>query len=534
MRKKIIAWVVALAFLVSSGTYLVVKPSAKVVKATSVQDFDDSLSTAYELGTDTTIEYAMNAENEQYDVNVLYKFEGESDSKYTIHLEEIAEDNDTYVNVMVMDGELNEYALFSTCDWDAENETVVYKTEMDYEVELLGEETYYVLLTCASHEYKDTYSGTYRFSMAQEESLEISELAQDTTSLDVSTDQTTYRKISVEKSGWYELSALFNELMENSECVVQIDLYDANGNLIIINEGKCYLEAGVEYDALMYLIGDDTSRTETVNVSFQSVESDIITKGEECTFTNDISYEFTAEETEQLMIYSCSEAADPQITVVKGEEEIAGNEDYSWGESTNEKDFGVVVSVEKGQKYVLLMKDNAESGEEIIVRMSTYSDAESTPMPTPSPTPMVTPRPVASQTPTASEKPMVVRPVASAKPVVTVKPTTAPSRTATPETPTPSINAPTPSPTDTSTEKSKALKLSKVKCKKNTKKISGKVSVKKATVKIKVDKKSYKKAKVKGKKFTLKLSSKLKKKTKIRIKVTKKGYKSLVKSYKVK
>ncbi len=80
----------------------------------------------------------------------------------------------------------------------------------------------------------------------------------------------------------------------------------------------------------------------------------------------------------------------------------------------------------------------------------------------------------------------------------------------------------------------KSLKLSSIKCRRGSKMISGKVSVSKATVKIKIGKKAWKKAKVKGKKFTLKLSLGLKKETKIMIKVTKKGYKSLVKTNKVK
>lgn len=79
----------------------------------------------------------------------------------------------------------------------------------------------------------------------------------------------------------------------------------------------------------------------------------------------------------------------------------------------------------------------------------------------------------------------------------------------------------------------KTMKLSSVKVKKGTKKITGKVSVKKATVKIKVGKKAYKKATVSGKKFTLK-TSKLKKGTKVTIKATKSGYKTLTKKYTVK
>lgn len=80
----------------------------------------------------------------------------------------------------------------------------------------------------------------------------------------------------------------------------------------------------------------------------------------------------------------------------------------------------------------------------------------------------------------------------------------------------------------------KKMKLSSVKCAKNTKKITGKVSASKATVKIKVGKGAYKKATVKGKSFSIKLGQKLKKKTKVYIKVTKKGYKSISKVYQVK
>lgn len=79
----------------------------------------------------------------------------------------------------------------------------------------------------------------------------------------------------------------------------------------------------------------------------------------------------------------------------------------------------------------------------------------------------------------------------------------------------------------------KKLSISAVKCKKGSKKIKGKVSVSKAKVKIKVGTKAYRKATIKGKKFTLKVP-KLRKNSKIKIKVTKKGYKKLVKVYKVK
>ncbi|MBE5928683.1 MAG: sialate O-acetylesterase [Lachnospiraceae bacterium] len=103
----------------------------------------------------------------------------------------------------------------------------------------------------------------------------------------------------------------------------------------------------------------------------------------------------------------------------------------------------------------------------------------------------------------------------------------------------PALAAPSAEPTSPSIDDNapaveQTLKLSAVKCKKNTKKITGKVSKKGAVVKIKVGKKAAKKAIVKGKKFTLKLSSKLVKKTKIAITVTKKNYKTLKKTYTVK
>ncbi len=104
----------------------------------------------------------------------------------------------------------------------------------------------------------------------------------------------------------------------------------------------------------------------------------------------------------------------------------------------------------------------------------------------------------------------------------------------------PALAAPSAEPTtapsidDNALAVEQTLKLSAVKCKKNTKKITGKVSKKGATVKIKVGKKAAKKATVKGKKFTLKLSSKLTKKTKVTITVTKKNYKTLKKTYTVK
>ena len=96
----------------------------------------------------------------------------------------------------------------------------------------------------------------------------------------------------------------------------------------------------------------------------------------------------------------------------------------------------------------------------------------------------------------------------------------------------------------TTTTAKKTMKLSKVKAKKNAKKVTGQVSVKKATVKIAIKKKgkkkftSFKKATVSGKKFTFKTSKagikKLTKGSKVKVKVTKSGYKTLTKTYTVK
>lgn len=87
---------------------------------------------------------------------------------------------------------------------------------------------------------------------------------------------------------------------------------------------------------------------------------------------------------------------------------------------------------------------------------------------------------------------------------------------------------------NSSVAKKKTIAIKSVKAKKKAKKVTGTVSVKKATVKVKVGKKKYKKARVSGKKFSLKLSNKLKKGTKIKIQVSKKGYKTITKTYKVK
>lgn len=163
----------------------------------------------------------------------------------------------------------------------------------------------------------------------------------------------------------------------------------------------------------------------------------------------------------------------------------------------------------------------------------------------PTATPVPTAASAVTQAPTATPVPTVasavtqaptVTPVPTATSAVTQAPTATPVPTATPavtqEMTTTSV--PTVAPTNTEPVVAENLKIFSVKCKRNTKKITGKVSVSKATVKIKVGRKVYKRAVVKGKKFKLKLNYKLKKRTKITIKVTKKNYKSLIKRYVVK
>lgn len=86
MNKRIISWIIVLALLVLTGTYLGMQSKVIDVKATSIQEFDTSLAISYEMGTNTSINYEMNEVNEQYDINVLYKVEVNVDSKYDIHL----------------------------------------------------------------------------------------------------------------------------------------------------------------------------------------------------------------------------------------------------------------------------------------------------------------------------------------------------------------------------------------------------------------------------------------------------------------
>ncbi|MBE5938068.1 MAG: hypothetical protein E7265_08575 [Lachnospiraceae bacterium] len=82
------------------------------------------------------------------------------------------------------------------------------------------------------------------------------------------------------------------------------------------------------------------------------------------------------------------------------------------------------------------------------------------------------------------------------------------------------------------TNAKKKIRLSNIRFRSSAGKITGKLSVSKAIVKIKIGGGKWKKAVVKGKKFTLK-KIKLKNNVKIRIKITKKGYKTLQKTYKI-
>lgn len=70
MNKRIISWIIVLALLVLTGTYLGMQSKVIDVKATSIQEFDTSLAISYEMGTNTSINYEMNEVNEQYDINV--------------------------------------------------------------------------------------------------------------------------------------------------------------------------------------------------------------------------------------------------------------------------------------------------------------------------------------------------------------------------------------------------------------------------------------------------------------------------------
>lgn len=142
---------------------------------------------------------------------------------------------------------------------------------------------------------------------------------------------------------------------------------------------------------------------------------------------------------------------------------------------------------------------------------------EHTPQPAPSPSPAATP--VQNQSAASTTSATQNQPAASA----------AQNQTSGSPEQTPASSAAT-----GSTAKSDKLTLSSVKCRKNTKKITGSVSVKGAAVRVKIGSKKYLNARVNGKKFILKLKYKLKKNTNVKIKVSKKGCKTVTCQYKIK
>lgn len=79
----------------------------------------------------------------------------------------------------------------------------------------------------------------------------------------------------------------------------------------------------------------------------------------------------------------------------------------------------------------------------------------------------------------------------------------------------------------------KRIRLESLTYRKKALQLKGKLSVKNATVKIKIGSRKYRKAKVKGRNFCLNITGRMRKNTKVIIKVSKKGYKQLIKEYRV-
>ena len=195
--------------------------------------------------------------------------------------------------------------------------------------------------------------------------------------------------------------------------------------------------------------------------------------------------------------------------------------DNGWGDYTYVSIYGGVRPV----LHINLSSPVWQPAGTVSSTMTDYEgiDEEEDTMPTPTPTFEATGTPSPEESSKPTDKPLndigsMIIPTITPMPVIQ---DTTPNQTIKPfETP-------------NVAEKNKAIKLMNVKLKRNAKKITGKVSVVKSTVKIKVGSKAWKKANIKGKKFTLK-TAKLKKNTKVQIKVSKKGYKTLIKKYKVK
>lgn len=203
-----------------------------------------------------------------------------------------------------------------------------------------------------------------------------------------------------------------------------------------------------------------------------------------------------------------------KYVLVRVHKNAQGEEEYEPIDYTINEDGTFTAKSDKYSDFVWLELES-KAGETATPIQTATAEPTVTVCPTESPIATPTVSPIEAPTPTAAV-------------------TSAPIPTAPTVTTTSTVPAETTNVTTTASTALRKLKLSSVKCKRNTGEITGKVSVLKATIKVKVGKQAYKKAVVKGKKFTLKIGYKLKKKMKIRIRVDKKGYKRLTKMYSVK
>ncbi len=515
------------------------------VSASSNSEIDDNVI-EYSIGSKQNIEYEMDINNNINNIYMLYKITTTSTGLYTIDINNVPKDNDTYINVSILDLELNEYGTFSTIQWDENTNNNIYFDEYSYDIDLLGEKTYYIFICCNSHEYKEVYCGNIDFSLNLNRTYTTEIIEEGNTIINASYNKTVYRTICVDSDGWYKIKT---DLTDNN---VLLELY--NGEQIVSgNDNTYFLYKEVDYylyiNAYNECIEDDSDISFGITVdkiNILSLEDD-----NTITYSNNAICTYTAQNNEEIAIFSDSENADPSIIVLNNDIEIIRGDDMA---SDNSKDYKIALEVKENETYTLLLSDNLASSENIDVTIQTCDIGLNgtinlhSPEPTKEPIAEPTNEPTATAEPTYTpEQEGTATPTSEPVITPTEQPVTKPSAQST-QAPTfvttPTI-APAPvqtvAPTDTpkadveasKSDKVKTFKLSSLKIKKKTTKITGKVSVSKATVKIKVGSKAWKKATVKGKKFTLK-TAKLKKNTKVKIKVSKKGYKTLKKSYKVK
>lgn len=315
-----------------------------------------------------TFEYEYDEDSEDdkafYDGFPIFKFKAPESASYTVSVSDVKSDADVFVNLSIMDENLEDFAAADNFDrkMDGLTDSAALSASLQE-----SQQSYILVEAGPGNESVKKYSGSLKLTVTkdpEEEKPPEIKIGESVT-LKVEADSQSCAVFTPEETGYYR----FGTSIKNSRAAggySAVSSVTSQDNLgIELTDGICKLEQGKEY-YVWVSVYETSNRRSRVRVTCTGMKTESAAEKGEIHITGDTVIEYMPAVSGNIAVYSVTDGDPRTVIYEKAGFPLRTDDDTEASLSENPNDFAVVFTAEAGGAYRICVFGDFAEGSVII------------------------------------------------------------------------------------------------------------------------------------------------------------------------